>query len=102
MTTKLEDKIEGIGEVKGFIFTKEFENNNGYVYKVSDGGKNHYEAFQKKETPICIDFQKRIYSDTDKKELYPKSKDFGIWAWTVLTLQKGIEILTGKELEKNR
>lgn len=94
MITKLENRIEGKGEVKGFVFTKEFENDNGYVYKVDTGNGNHFEAFYRKETPICIDFENRIYSETDKKEVYPKSKDFGVWAWSVGSLEKGIERLS--------
>jgi hypothetical protein len=90
MVTKLEDRIEGQGEVKGFVFTKEFENEKGYVYKVSTGDSNHFEAFYKKETPICIDFENRVYSETETKEVYPKSKDFGVWAWSVSSLEKAI------------
>jgi hypothetical protein len=78
MITKLKDRIEGKGEVKGFLFTKQFENETGYVYKVDAGSSTHFEAFYKKEKPICIDFENRIYSETDKKEVYPKSKDFGV------------------------
>ena len=94
MIIKLENRIEGKGEVKGFVFTKEFENDKGYVYRADTGNGSHFEAFYRKETPICIDFEKRIYSETEKKELYPKSKDFGIWAWSVRTLEKGIDRLS--------
>ena len=37
---------------------------------------------KKKITPICLDFENRVYSETEFKEIYPKSKDFGIWAFT--------------------
>ena len=92
MKTKLENKIYGKGETKGIVFTKEYENEKGYIYK-SDTKNTYFEVFYKKETPICIDFEKRIYSETDTKEVYPKSKDFGIWAWTVYDIDKGINIL---------
>lgn len=82
MIHKLEDRIEGKGEVKGFVFTKEFENEKGYVYKVDTGNSIHFEAFYKKSMPVCIDFEKRIYSETEKKESYPKSNSFGAWAWS--------------------
>lgn len=94
MITKLENNFIGTGEVKGFLFTKQFENEKGYVYKVEHEGSIHFEAFYRKETPICIDFANRIYSETDKKEVYPKSKDFGVWAWTVLELEKGVQRLS--------
>ena len=93
MITKLKDKIEGSGEVSGFIFTKEFENDKGYVFKSSSDGFYHYEAFLRKSVPICIDFKNRVYSEVDFRELYPKAKDFGVWAWTVKILERGIEKL---------
>ena len=91
---KLENKIEGKGEVDGFIFTKKFENQKGYVYKVCTETGSHFEAFFKKQSPVCIDFKQRIYSDTETKEIYPKSNNFGVWAWTVQTLEKGIDLLS--------
>ena len=27
-------------------------------------------------------FENRIYSETDSKVVYPKSEDFGVWAWS--------------------
>ena len=89
MTTKLDKTIEGKGEVKGFTFHQEVENKDGYIYKVDNGvDKPYFEVFQKKETAICLDFKERIYSETDTKEVYPKAKDFGVWAWTVTDLDK--------------
>ena len=92
--TKLENRIEGRGEVDGFVFSKKFENKKGYVYRVDTEEGYHFEAFLKKQSPICIDFKKRIYSDTETKEVYPKSNNFGVWAWTVETLEKGINLLS--------
>lgn len=81
MLLKLENVIYGKGDVKGFSFTKRFENQIGYVYEVNTGDSVHFESFYKKQTPICLDFANRIYSETESKEIYPKSKDFGSWAW---------------------
>ena len=79
----LEKEFAGIGEVKGFEFTQINERTQAYWYKVTDEQQNvHYEVFKRKNTPVCIDFENRIYSDTEFKEIYPKSKDFGVWAWT--------------------
>lgn len=90
---KLPTEFTGKGEVRGFHFTKTFENNKGYVYRVGTETHNHFEVFYKKQSPICIDFKKRIYSETDFKETYPKANSFGVWAWTVNSLDKGIEKL---------
>lgn len=90
---KLPAMFDGKGEVSGFSFTKVYENEVGYVYEVKDGYHIHYESFKKKITPICIDFQKRIYSETEFKEVYPKSRDFGTWAWTKKEINSAIKKL---------
>jgi hypothetical protein len=87
---KLEKQFDGVGEVKNFTFTQVAEMDNGYVYKVDTGDSVHYEAFLRKDVPICLDFKNHIYSETEKKEVYPKSKDFGIWAWTVKNVERGL------------
>lgn len=77
-TRKLSKVFEGKGSVKGITFSQVDESDATYVYYRNDG---YYEVFLKKTTPICIDFEKRIYSETELKELYPKDKDFGSWGW---------------------
>jgi len=89
-TIKLPTTFIGTGEVKDFKFTQVFENEKGYVYEVNTGSNIHYESFLKKERPICLDFEKRIYSETDKKEVYPKSNDFGATAWTTKKMSDAI------------
>lgn len=79
----LQKEIIGIGEVKGFDFNQVFENDKGYIYQVN---KDYFEVFLKKTVAKCIDFKKRIYSETEFKEIYPKAKDFGIWAWSLSNL----------------
>lgn len=79
-------------ELKGFTFTQIMKSNSAYVYKIdTNTGSVHYEVFLRKTTPICIDFEKRIYSDTDFKEIYPKSKDFGKHAWCIRNKEKAIK-----------
>lgn len=91
---RLNDTIEGTGEVKGFTFTKAYESDAGYVYKVDTGCSTHFEAIKRDVVPVCVDFEKRIFSDTEAKERYPKAKDFGKKAWSVRTLEEGINRLT--------
>lgn len=81
---ELQKEFKGKGEVKGYIFKMLNSSPYAYIYEVSsENGTNcHYEIFKRKNVPICIDFSKRIYSETETKEIYPKSKDFGVWAWT--------------------
>lgn len=79
----------GTGEVKGMMFNQVFASKERYIYEVKqeDTPTPHYEVFDRKTTPICIDFENRVYSETEHKEVYPKSKDFGVWAWTFNNLQ---------------
>lgn len=88
----LKGEFDGIGEMKGFKFQFLSIGSGKYMYKVtSSEGNVHYEVFNIKTVPICIDFEKRIYSETDFKEVYPKAKDFGIWAWTFRDIEKAAE-----------
>lgn len=92
---KLNNIIEGTGEVKGITYTKVVESDLGYIYKASDPEMTHeyYEVFEKKISPVCIDFEKKLYSETDFKESYPKSNAFGLWAWTTKDFEKAKRIL---------
>ena len=90
MLQKLESQFTGKGEVKGFKFQQVYENKKGYAYKVHSQESEYFEAFLKKSTALCINFEKREYSENEFKEIYPKSKDFGVWAWTVGSLEDGV------------
>lgn len=82
MIQKLEKVIEGTGEVSGFTFTCVKETDKAYIYESKyEEGDKRYEVFEKRVTPICLDFENRIYSTEDFKEIYPKAKDFGVWAF---------------------
>lgn len=78
---------------KGNGFTQVYKTENHYVYKVKILGKNHFEVFEIKTTPVCIDFEKKVYSDIDKKEIYPKDKDFGTWAWCFCSIDKAMDFI---------
>jgi hypothetical protein len=92
---ELEEEFTGTGEVKGFLFKQLAWNNHGYLYAVNNQGDIYYEIFKRKTTPICIDFKKRLYSETHHKERYPKGEAFGNWAWTTPNLDKAYEYLDG-------
>ena len=99
--------FEGKGEVKGYTFTKMKETENFYIYEVKSESTLHYEIFRRKSTPICIDFDNRIYSETEAKEKYPTSKNFGDWAWTSATYERAVEKMMEEQeklerLEKQR
>ena len=93
---KLPQSFEGVGEVKGYTFKQVAESDIGYVYEVwSEDTNSHYEVFKKSIVAKCIDFKKKIYSETEFKETYPKSNQFGISAWTITHLQVAVDKLAG-------
>jgi hypothetical protein len=89
MLNKLEHNFIGTGQVKGFIFDLADESEKYYIYQVRTPENNiHFEMFEKRTVSICVDFENRIYSETEFKEIYPKENDFGVWAWTFKTLDE--------------
>jgi hypothetical protein len=82
MIKELVKEFTGVGEVKGFIFRQVEFTQQAYTYEVSCGNKLYYEVFKRIKSPVCIDFEKRIYSDTEFKEKYPNSNKFGKTAFT--------------------
>jgi hypothetical protein len=103
MIKELEKEFIGTGEAKGLKFTQIESLQHSYLYEVVNGDKIYYEVFKRVNSPICIDFEKRIYSETDFKETYPKSSQFGITAWTIKNkedaIRKMVEI-NNSEIEK--
>ena len=90
---KLPKKFKGRGETKGFRFLQLKETAAGYLYQVTSGDYVYYEVFKKVELPVCLDFAKHIYSETDFKENYPKKNAFGVSAWTTPSLKRANKIL---------
>ncbi len=99
-TQELQTSFIGIGEVKGMQFNLELKHPNYYIYKVTDEGKIHYELFERRKSAVCIDFAKRIYSETEYKEVYPKANDFGVWAWTYKRLTDAYQHIVLDTLEQ--
>ena len=106
MIHKIEETFWCKGEVSGYHFIKLKETEHAYLYQKNEYGTNNssYEVFIKKATPVCLDFDNRVYSDTEFKHTYPKSNSFGVWAWDYLNFDKAlvkIENLTLEQILKN-
>ena len=88
-TTLIPDTFTGEGEVKGFTFTRVSSTQELDIFEVlADGStRPHYEVIVKKFSPVCVDFENRIYSETEFKQVYPKAKDFGVFGWSFRDLQ---------------
>jgi hypothetical protein len=89
-TEELPELFIGTGEVRGFQFYQVKKHESVYIYQVDVEGKSHFEVFERKLSQKCIDFKNRIYSETEFKEIYPKAKNFGIWAWTYPSYQQAL------------
>ena len=93
MTHELDNEIKA----KDFTYKKVKSTKQGSVFSIHDNESDKeygYEVFMRKTTPLCIDFEKRTYSETEFKQRYPKANDFGVWAWSVKTLERAEEILS--------
>lgn len=87
----LPQEFIGKAEVKGVRFKQLYTFNNSYLYERTseDTDKKYYEVFLKKQINK-FDFETNTVLDT-KKEIYPKSKDFGIWAWCLLNEETALK-----------
>ena len=93
---ELPEEFVGTGEVAIFTFYKVSSSDKALVFKVvaTEFPENiHYETIKRKTVPICLDFDNRIYSETEFKEVYPKAKDFGIWAWSFVNFNDALDKL---------
>lgn len=69
---ELKKEFKGIGEVKGYNFKQLNKSPYAYIYQVENTTTKalHYEVFKRQ-------INKRFNCVS-----YPKSKSFGLWAWT--------------------
>jgi len=104
MITDLEKQFK----FKGGLFKQVFSNSYGYVYSVTfpclenplehKKQPNHFEVFARK-IGDGFDFETKVIDKDNQHVRYPKDNDFGIWAFTVFTLERAKEIL--KRFEEN-
>lgn len=73
--------FEGEGDMRWVTFTQIAKSPAAYIYKLTAKNDAWYEVILRKTVAKVINFEKRIYSETDFKEVYPKTKDFGIELW---------------------
>ncbi|MBU0476141.1 MAG: hypothetical protein KKF62_18495 [Bacteroidetes bacterium] len=92
MTKELNQEFDGIGEVRGYLFKQILKKPKAYLYEVTnqETDQKHYEIFKRTISKL-YDFgaKERI---EEKAVVYPKSKSFGIWAWTSKDFIKAVDI----------
>ena len=81
MVIDLKKSFVGKGEVKGFRFTQIKKNQYAFLYQVDniDSKKVRYEVFKRKVN--------KQFGNVS----YPRSKSFGLWAWSIFDYQKAID-----------
>ncbi len=63
---------------RGFEYNKIFAIDNFYVYSLTRNDMViGYEVLKRMSSPVCLDFENRIYSETEKKETFPSSGEAG-------------------------
>ncbi len=94
---KLKEQFIGIGEVKGFDFFQLNRTANAAIYKVEN---SYYEVFIIKTQKQ----QKKQINDSaiifKSKEIYPRSNQFGITAWTYINYD--LAYCKYREIDKTR
>ena len=86
----LPEVFEGRGDMSGIKFVKDKESELAVIYRCYGEEYMFYEVFKKKLVPILISFEERLYSETDLKYTYPKTENFGEWAFTYNDYNKAI------------
>ena len=94
--TELPKSIKGKGKVKGINFEQVAASPRAYIYacmheKQELNTNPYYEVFKRKNVPVCVDFEKRIYSETEFKETYPNAEQFGSSAWCIWNKEQAFE-----------
>jgi hypothetical protein len=84
----LESIFEGKGEVSGNTFQKIKESENAFLYEVlhKETGTKWYEVFQRKIQKAGETMMAGVKVNFEEKERYPKTNDFGVWAWCYKSL----------------
>lgn len=82
---KIVKKLEKKFEAGSYEYTQMESSENGYMY-MKYGATISYEVFELKTTPICLNLDEKIFSETEFKEIYPKSNM--VWKWTFIDYEK--------------
>ena len=87
---ELELEFIGIGEVKGDLFKQINRSPHAYIYERDCEGIKSYEVFTRKEAKESYSIIGGVGVHFDAKVRYPKSEDFGVWAWYYNSYDKAI------------
>ena len=94
---ELQKDFMGKREMKGIHFKQVYNDQDWYIYELTQNGYTWFEVFKEK---ICCSFTvidgKFITSHSVGMVKYPSMNDFGNWAWTASTFDRAKERTTLK------
>jgi hypothetical protein len=89
---QLEKEFTGTGDVKNVNFKQALESEKGYMYIRMDlEGQIYYEVFEKNASKYSERYIGTKLVKYDEKIKYPKSIDFGKWAWCFNDYKKALD-----------
>ena len=71
----------GTGDVKDDVFKLINKSPKAYIYTRKNFDTISYEVFQRKESKESNAIMNGVSVHFDAKVKYPRSEDFGVWAW---------------------
>ena len=78
---ELELEFIGVGEVKGDLFKQIHRSPYAYIYERNFEYIKSYEVFIRREAKETDSIIGGVAVHFEAKVKYPKSEDFGVWAW---------------------
>lgn len=86
----LENEFEGKGEVSGTRFKQLQKTDKAFFYQLThvETGQNRFEVFKKKESKGGLAIIACLEVRYEQKQIYPKSNNFGKWAWCFYDYEK--------------
>jgi hypothetical protein len=93
----LDKEFRGTGVMKGVKFKQVMKNDRAFLYELSDrdeeSGKTWtwYEVFKRKVSNESDGIIGGVKVHFNAREIYPKSNNFGVWAWCISDYERAIE-----------
>jgi hypothetical protein len=86
---ELEKEFDGSGDCVGFKMTQLLKTDKAYLYDTTDEfGVVSYEVFERRESKDATFVRDGIEIIAEAKVKYPKSHEFGLWAFCFRDLEK--------------
>ena len=89
---ELAKEIDGKGDMVGYKLVQLLKTDKAYLYETSDEfGVVSYEVFERRESKDATFIRDGIEIISEAKVRYPKTQDFGVWAFCFRDLEQAKE-----------